>query len=106
MGGEVFSLEYLHYDGTVPLETVIAATENFVAPILSLYPKAQRGVMFDDIHTDMGFGAFIKGVRDLPFAPQSVYGESEFQPYMKELVKALEASGFYPYGRRLPALCR
>lgn len=88
-----FSIEYLHYDGTIPLESVLRDTASVVAPILSLYPDAQRSVMFDDIHTDMGFGSYLKAVLKSETPPQSIYGEAAFRPYAKDLAAILEAKG-------------
>lgn len=92
------SLEYFHHDGSGSLAEDVTHTDTTLKGALQLFPQAQRGVMFDDIHASMPFEEFLAAAQSLAVPPDTVYPESAFTPLMQELYATLEGKG-YPIRR-------
>lgn len=90
----VYSIEYAHYDGSVPLAEIINFTNHNVSNILKLYPDAQKCIMFDDIHAGMSFDEFQKELSSLNVPPDTIYAESAFEYYAQMMLKQLVEQGF------------
>ncbi len=90
----IFSIEYAHYDGSSPIQDVIDYTNQHIGPYLDLHPKAQKIIMYDDIHSEISETVFLKYMKELKHQPDCVYLESSFAPLMEKLYKDLEGQGY------------
>ena len=88
------SIEYCHYDSTTDIKTTLTHTNTFECPLIgAIAPTAHKGIMFDDLHSDITFETFLEHAHSLNVQPDTIYNESAFSAYVQEAINAATSKG-------------